>query len=213
MASFFSRIKRTLGIGGELAPWQNYSSRNITSRISHYHVRGFTSKLVGKIFATDGEPVISFRREDYNFEKTANIQASSTDFQISIDVKHESFAIYFNEKPLGVLRQSGNLLNPKGEVIGSAVHPMKASMSIGSAKVRFGSTRFPLNINGRQLATIWVSPEGSVDSLMTDLIVNENAAGHTILQVHHQPTKEEEQWLIALAIIEVAYHGQWMIGV
>ena len=41
-------------------------------------------------------------------------------------------------------------------------------------------------------------------------IFEDNIWGIPILEMMDEPTKEEEKWLLALAVFEVAYHAHWL---
>ena len=77
---------------------------------------------------------------------------------------------------------------------------------------RTGSKTFPCELGGRQVATIRVSPDYS-DRMSMDIAIglNENSGMAPVLQMHDTPNQEEEKWLRALAILETAYHGHWLM--
>ncbi len=84
--------------------------------------------------------------------------------------------------------------------------------NIGFLNYRSGDNKFPLTMNNRVLSTIWVSPNyGESPTTSLALIFNENNWGQPILEMHDTPTEEEKKWLIALAALEICFHGHWLI--
>lgn len=208
--NLFSSVANMIKYRGKLVSWSEFSIEDITCNTSTYFVRSFTSKLSGKIYSEDGRPMLKFSRESSGMATNGSIRANSTDFDVFIRIVDDSFSIVYNEKPLGTITASGAVLSVNGDVIGLAKHPPKVSVNIGTVKMRFGADQFPVQLNNRQVATIRVSPTDSTDS---SIVLNENFPGESILKVHSSLNEEEEKWLVSLAIIEVVYHGHWMIGV
>ncbi len=207
---FFSSIVNMIKNKGQLVSWSDFSVEDITFLTSTYYVRSFTSKLNGKIYTNDGRPMIQFSRESSGMNTNGSIRANSSDFSYFIGIVDDGFTIVYNEKLLGNITPSGEIFNADGELIGSAKHPLKVSLSVSMVKIRFAEYHFPIHLNNEQVASIFVSPTDSFDSVV---VVNENSHGETVVKLHRPLTDEEEKWLIALAIIEVVYHGHWIIGV
>ncbi|MFK7784438.1 MAG: hypothetical protein AB8B56_04930 [Crocinitomicaceae bacterium] len=210
MLSLFTTLKNAFKYRGQLAPWSDATVEDLTFNISTYHVRSFTSKLGGKMYDGEGLPLIKFNRESRGMRTNGKIEAHSTDFRFLINIRDDNFGVLVNGKPLGIIQSSGTVLNADRKPIGSAVHPLKASANILGVKMRFADNTFPIHLYGKQIATMRVSPTSSNSARIT---LNEHFPGDTIVKVHGEITQEEEMWLIAMAIIEVVYHGHWIIGV
>lgn len=209
MPSLFSIIKNTIKYRGQLVPWTQTSLENLTFNISTYYVRGFTSKLGGKMYDVEGLPLIKFLRKAKGMRTNGSIEANTSNCRIFIKIINDEFGIHIDGKPFGIIQSDGTILNAAKELIGTAVHPPKMSVIAAEIKYRFGDTSYPIDINGRRIATVKVCPTYSNWSLIT---VNENAAGENILTLHTELSREEELWLLAFCIIEVVYHGHWIIG-
>lgn len=207
--SLFNSVVNMFKYRGQLAPWSGNTVEDLTFNISTYHVRSFTSRLGGKMYTDEGIPLIAFNRESRGMRTNGKIEAHSSDFRFLINIRDDSFGVILNGKPLGIIQSSGIILNADRKPIGSAVHPPKASFDVLGVKMRVGDTQFPVELYGKKLATIRVSPTSSDSATLT---INENFPGDTIVKVHEKLTPEEEMWLVAFAIIEVVYHGHWIIG-
>lgn len=208
--SLFNSIVNMFKYRGQLVPWSECSVEDLTFNISTYHVRSFTSKLGGKMYDGAGRPLITFYRESRGMNTNGKIEASSTNFNVLVNIRDDNFGVIINGKPLGIIQSDGVLLNAERRVVGQAIHPPKISAHALGVKVRFGDTQFPVQLNGRHIATVRVSPTASDHASLT---LNENFQGDTIVKVHEKLSEEEEMWLVAFAIIEVVYHGHWIIGV
>ena len=209
MLSLFSSLKNMFKYRGKLAAWSEHTVEDLTFNISTYAVRSFTSRLRGKMYDEEGLPLIKFNRESRGMRTNGKIEANSTDFHFLINIRDDNFGVIFNGKPLGIIQSSGVIVNADRKPIGSAVHPPKVSANILGVKLRFADNMFPVNLYGRQIATMRVSPTGSDSASLT---LNENFQGDTIVKIHTEVTEEERMWLVAMSIIEVVYHGHWIIG-
>jgi hypothetical protein len=205
-------LKRVEEMKPELSPWSNYSYQDITSAMMFKYKMGMSNTLKGKIYAPDQKPIVAFDRVERGLAANGYMFAATSEFNVYFDIKVNEFKIKFNDVWLGHISKTGKIRDTTGKEIGSAQHPIKASFNIAMFKYRSGDNKFPLHMNGRLLASIWVAPnysEGAPSSI--SLIFNENNWGQPILQLHDQPTKEEEKWLTSLAILETAFHGHWLI--
>lgn len=206
----FTSIKNMIKYRGQLVPWSEFTVEDLTFNISTYYVRSFTSKLGGKIYDVDGRPMLKFRRESSGMRTNGKIEANSTDFSLLVNIRDDNFGVIVNGKPLGIIQSSGVILNAERNAIGSAIHPPKVSASAFGVKMRFGDPQFAVHLYNRHIATVRVSP---TDSDSSSIVLNENFPGDSIVKIHEVLTEDEEMWLIAFAIIEVVYHGHWIIGV
>jgi len=209
MFSLFTSIKNMFKYRGKLVPWSDSSLEELTFNISTYAIRSFTSVLSGKMYDGEGRPLIKFRRESRGMNTNGHIQANSTDFDVRINIRDDNFGVIINGQPLGIIQSTGVILNAKRSPIGSAVHPPKFSANIAGVKLRSGDTQFSVNLYNRKIATLRVSP---TDSTSANVVINENFPGDRIVKVHETLSEEEHKWLVAFAIIEVVYHGHWIIG-
>ena len=210
MLSLLTTLKNALKYHGKLVPWSEFTAEDLTFNISTYYVRSFKSKLGGKIYDGEGHPLIKFLRESRGMHTNGKIEANTSEFRILIRIRDDNFGVIVDGKTLGIIQSSGEVVNAQREKIGSAVHPIKVSVNVaGVVKVRFGANTFPIELNGRQIATIRVSPTHSDSAILT---LNENFQGYSIVKVHTEISQEEEMWLVAFCILEVVYHGHWIIG-
>lgn len=206
MAAKVERMKASL------SPWENFSYKDITSAMTFKSVKGSTNKLTGKIHAPNQEAIIAFDRVERGLTAKGYLFASSSSFDLYFAINQRHFQIKFNNEYLGEVLTSGDILNRDKKRIGHAKHPLKVSGSIGPLDFRKGGKQFPLEMNGRKLATINVSPNYTkMSGSSIGLVFNENNWGQPILEMHDEPDGEEEKWLIALAILETAFHGHWLM--
>lgn len=204
--------EKVRGMKADLTPWEGHTHEDITSAMMYKYIKGFSNKLSGKIYSPNRKPVVAFDRVERGMAANGYMFASTTDVDLYYEINVDQFKIKYNGEYLGQIQSSGNILNAKGETIGHAKHPKKASFSVEVFHFRSGKNQFPLTMNGRQLATIWVAPNYSDRTHVSmSLIFNENNYGQPILSMHDMPTEEEKKWLLALAILETAFHGHWMI--
>lgn len=188
------------------------SSADVSAAMQFQYVKGISNKLWGTIYSPDRKPIIAFDRVERGFAANGYMFAASTAFELYFDIRVNEFSIMYNREWLGEIKSTGHILNVHGMVIGQALHPQKVSFNIGAIGFRTGNNSFPLFLNGRVLATIWVAPDYSNHpSGGMSFMFNENNWGQPVIQLHDQPTSEEEKWLCALATLEVAFHGHWLI--
>ena len=205
-------LNRVIEMKPKLSPWKEYSYQDITSAMMFKYKTGITNTLKGKIYAPDQKPIVAFDRVERGMAANGYMFAATSEFNIFFEIKVNEFKIKFNNEWLGHVGKSGKISDTTGKEIGNALHPIKVSFNVAIFKFRSGDNKFPLHMNGRHLASIWVAPNYSEDTPSSlSLIFNENNWGQPILQMHDQPTKEEEKWLISLAILETAFHGHWLI--
>ncbi len=194
----------------EFDPQKGYSARHISRMMQFKYIGGFTKKLTGKIHAIDGTPIIAFQRVESGMGANGSMIAKSSDFQINFTMQDECYTILFNQSKLGVIQATGDIFDASGNKIGHAKHPQKVSFSLGKRHFRSGDNTFPLLLNNRKLATIHVSSDRS-EMRSFSSVFKSNELMQPILMLHDTASEEEEKWLLALAILEVAYHGHWML--
>lgn len=193
-----------------LVPWKSYCE--ISAAMEFQYMKGMSNTLRGKIYSPDRDAILAFDRVERGFAANGYMFAASTAFELYFDIRVNEFSVMYNREWLGEIKSSGHILNTRGEVIGQSLHPPKVSFSINQFHFRTGNNSFPLYMNGRVLATIWVSPNYSEQhGGGLAWIFNENNWGQPILQLHDTPTPEEEKWLCAFGTLEVAFHGHWLI--
>ena len=193
-----------------LAAWGNRTAADLTSNMSFRSQKGMSQKLRGKIYSTDGEAVVAFYRIERGMVTTGHLIARTSDFEVKFKYKGTQFAVKYDNELLGQIASNGHLLDANGTPIGMAKHPAKMSVSVGGIRARTGSKTFEMVINNRQLASIRVAPDYS-SRMSMDFSVNENSGMAPVLQMHDTPTEHEEKWLRALAILETAYHGHFLV--
>ena len=216
-AEFIADEKQTMkakvqSMKPSLSAWGNHTYQDITSAMTFKAVRATTNKLTGKIYSPKREPLIAFDRMERGLAANGYMFASSSDFDLYYDINIRHFRIKFNDEYLGEVLTSGDILDKDKNKIGHANHPVKVSGNIGPIDIRKGDRQFPLEMNGRKLATINVAPNYSNMNVSSiGLVFNENNWGQPILELHDTPNEEEEKWLLALSILETAFHGHWLI--
>ncbi|WP_298421366.1 hypothetical protein [uncultured Kordia sp.] len=175
-------------------------------------------KLSGTILNENRKPVVVFERIERGVSTTGHMHAMTKKKEFYFSFTGLEAMFYCEGKLLGRFDKSGTIYNPDGKEIGHAKHPIKASFHIDFFKRtnhRLGEGVFPLTLHGRKLATINVAPNyddisygHSVSSVFDHL-----GFGTPIIMLseNETPTKEEEDWLLAFAIFETAFHGHWLI--
>ena len=193
-----------------LSPWR--SSLDVSAAMQFNYVKAFSRKLWGTIYSPERNAIIAFDRVERGFASNGYMFAASTAFELYYEINVDEFAIMYNGQWFGRITKAGHIINAQGQTIGQAVHPEKVAFNIGRIEFRTGENKFQLFINGRVLATIWVSPDYSGNPIGDmSIIFNENNWGQSIVQLHDQPTEDEERWLSVFATLEVAFHGHWLI--
>jgi len=193
-----------------LSPWR--SSLDVSAAMQFHYVKTFSRKLLGTIYSPERNAIIAFDRVERGFAANGYMFAASTAFELYFEINGDEFAIMYNGQWFGRISKVGHIINAQGNIIGQAVHPEKVAINIGRIEFRQGENKFPLFINGRVLATIWVSPDYSGNPIGDmSIIFNENNWGQSIVQLHEQPREDEERWLCVFATLEVAFHGHWLI--
>jgi hypothetical protein len=206
----FSMQEQVRAMVPSLAPWKD--ATQITAAMLFQWSKGTSNTLTGKIYSEERTPIIAFDRVERGFAANGWMFAASTAFELYFEIRVDEFTIMYNREWLGHVNRQGYILNTRQEIIGQAVHPPKVSFNAGPFYFRTGDNKFPLYMNGRVLATIWVSPNYS-DAMGGGLSIlfNENNWGQSIIELHDRPTPEEEKWLCAFGTLEVAFHGHWLI--
>lgn len=116
-----------------------------------------------------------------------------------------------NGELLGDIVKSGDIFDAKGQLIGHAKHPIKLEINAPFINYKAGEDHFPLLMHGRHLATIKVAPNYGDGAHNVAINSKENKFTEPNLTLHDQATEEEEKWLLALTILETAFHGHWLI--
>lgn len=205
--------RRLQGMKKELKDWKNYSYKDISSAMLFKETQGTVDYLEGMIFAPDQQPIFVFEREETGIRTKGYLLAASSEFELFFDIHPTETTIKFNDEILGKIEKSGTIYNATGDVIGHAEHPPKISFDIAGYQYRAGENFYPLHLNERKLANIWVAPNYSDPDAPKKLaeIFEENKWGLPLLELHDEPTPNEEKWLTALAVLEVAFHGHWLV--
>ncbi len=196
----------------DLIDWGIRDSTSITSSMNYKYKKGFANHLTGKILSKNNEPLVAFDRVERGFKANGYMFASTTNFDIFYDIRVDEFTITYNNKILGDIDKEGNIYDASNIRIGHALHPVKLAANIGPIRKRAGENSFPLELNGRILATIQVAPNHSdKQHAESASLNNENAYGENVITLHDVPTENEQKWLNSLAILETAFHGHWLI--
>ena len=191
--------QRVLQKRAKLSSWKSHSTSSLSLSVKYSYQQGISNRVTGTLYTNDGEAVIAFSSVRRGMASTGLIAAASTDFTLVIGIRENGYVIEYDGEGLGAITTSGELINLRKEVIGTAVHPHKMSVSIGSLEHRTGDKTFPIHINGRQLAVMHVAPN----------YLDGNFGSAQLMKLTATPEGDEEKWLQALAVLEVAFHGFW----
>jgi len=196
----------------DLTPWKLYSYRDIVSAMLYKYEPGDTNRLEGMLFALDKKPIVAFERSEEGFRSKGFLSAHTSEVDLFYELRPNEFVIEYNNELLGRIEKTGTIYDHKEEVIGNAIHPPKISFDIAGYKHRAGENFYKLYLNNRILAHIWIPPNYSDEEAPRTLekIFEDNIWGLPILEMIDKPSKEEEKWLLAMAVFEVAYHAHWL---
>lgn len=191
-----------------LVLWRNHTSTDIMLNVSFNYTQLGKTTIRGKILMDDGKPLIGFERVESGLAFKGYTLAYSTDFTIYFEqFSRGSFKVEYNGVFLGLITREGAIFNSDGKQIGEALHPPNVQIEFGNwYRKRTGSNTYPLEMNGTQLAIIWVAPNFS-DFPEQIIVRNENFNGGPVIELKRKPLAEEEIWLRALAVLEITYHG------
>ena len=194
----------------ELEPMNGLDYNAVTSAMQYTYKKTTSVYIKGKVFSPERKPIIAFDRVERGLTGAGYLIAASSSFSLWIDFDDRYMKYTLNGELLGEVLPSGDLVNANGEKIGSAYHPTKVSFYVANFTFRSGDNFFPLALNGRTLANIYVAPNyGAENPASMEVIFNQNQWGLPILHLLEKPTEEEERWLMALAVTEIALHGHW----
>lgn len=195
----------------KLVPWSEHSYADMGARMTYKKKQTSSWYLQGKLLSPRNKPIVAFYRIERGWRADGYMYASTSDFDLYYELKDTAFDIWWNGELLGKIDEQGNIYNAKHIKIGFAKHPIKVSVSVPLVSGRLGDSMFPLTLNGRLLANIVVAPNLANIHSQSMAFSNENLGYRVIDVVDKMYTDEEGQWLTALAILEVAFHGFWLI--
>lgn len=174
------------------------------------------AKITGLIMNEHRKPIVAFERVERGMHTKGHLIAMTKKQEFLFEFTGLEATFYIENELLGRFDKAGTIYDANGQTIGHAKHPVKASFDIEFFKkthVRMGEGLFPLILNGRQLATINVAPNyddlGHISSVSK--VFDELGFGTPIITLTDSPTTTEENWLLAFAIFETAFHGNWLI--
>jgi hypothetical protein len=132
----------------------------------------------------------------------ARTSAQAFDYRIG----KEGVVVHVDDAPLGSVRPDGTLLDGEGQPVGSAVRPggLPAMFRAGSlAKLQDGREReYPLILGERTVAHLANPPAQMINAMR--LKKQQFPPAVTLADT---PSEEEATWLLALAILQVAFHN------
>ena len=196
----------------EMKSWKNFTYDDFSVSMRYRYTKGFAHKMRGKIHSIRNEGMVSFARYERGLYADGYLIGATDAFEYFYKIeKGKKFEVHLNGELLGTIID-GVIADANGKEIGHARHPVKVSVEIGFLQARKGDVVFPLTMNGRRLANIMVAPNhADIGGDGLSLSINENNWGVQTLRNVDNPTEQEEKWLIAMAILETAFHGHWMI--
>ena len=196
----------------DLETWEGKSYKDVTSAMQYQRKKTTTNYLKGIVYSPDRKPIVAFDRVERGLTAKGYMYASTKQDDLFFEFDDCYFKFFFNGDLLGEVKCSGEIFDSHGKAIGKAKHPTKVSFNISMFRFRSGDNKFPLQLNGKHLANIWVAPNyGEQGSTNLELIFNENQWGQPIIELLEEPSPEEEKWLLSFAIFEIAFHGHWLI--
>jgi hypothetical protein len=196
----------------DLEPIEGSGYKEVTSAMSYQWKKTTSNYLKGTVYSPDRKSIVTYDRVERGLTAKGYMYASTKQHDLFFEFDDCYFKFFFDGNLLGEVRCSGEIVDANGNVIGSAKHPTKMSFNVSIFRFRSGDNKFPLNLNGRHLANIWVAPNyGEHGSSNLELIFNENGWGQPIIETLSEPSEEEEKWLLSFAIFEIAFHGHWLI--
>ncbi|WP_420573542.1 hypothetical protein [Kordia sp.] len=201
----------------KLAAHKTEMYREVTDAMTYNYTKAVTyAKISGFIYNENRKPVVAFERIERGMNTKGHLVAMTKKQTFLFEFTGLAATFYCDNALLGSFDTSGTIYDANQQAIGHAKHPIKASFHVDFFKRthhRLGEGLFPLTLNGRKLATINVSP--NYDDIAYDFTVSSVfdglGFGTPIITLTDTPTKEEENWLLAFAIFETAFHGNWLI--
>lgn len=183
---------------------------NFTKAVTYY-------KLSGVILNENRKPIVAFERIERGMHTKGHLYAITKKQTFYFDFTGLEATFYCDEKLLGRVDKSGTIYDANDIAIGHAKHPIKASFDLQLFKTshhRLGEGLFPLILNNREIATINVAPnyDDIAYNPSVEKVFDELGFGLPIITPTDTPTAEEENWLLAFAIFETAFHGHWLIS-
>ena len=189
---------------GELADWAQSGPDAISIGLTYRSSDAITkTELAGIIDSTDGRPLIAIDRTTEMMGGNTIMAAASTEFFILYERSHGVVEIRFNEEVLGRIDLADNIFDSNRQFIGHAKRNSSNGFVNAADVHTMGEVNYLFNMAGRDLALVFVPPNKALST-------HEGPApdrGNAVLQVLDTPSPEEEKWLIAIAIWEVAYYG------
>lgn len=189
----------------------------VTDAMTFNYVKAVTyAKLSGVIFNENRKQIVAFERIERGMHTKGHLYATTKKQLFYYEFTGLEATFYCDGDLLGRFDKTGIIYDKNNQEIGKAKHPIKASFNLELFKTsyhRLGDGVFPLTLNGRNLATIHVAPNyDDINYGNTVAEVFENLGfGKPIIKLNDTPTAEEENWLLAFAIFETAFHGHWLI--
>ena len=198
-----SSLQKVMAQRGELALWGSHGPGSISNVFTFQYTEFFDLDIAGKIESTEGQPIIAFDRSSAMMGGSTTMVAASTDFFLLFDRSNGVVEIRFNEEILGRIDYTGNVFDPSGQCIAHARRPQSSGFTNHTSGHTMGAVSYKLLMNNRELATVYVPP----DRAMSVFSGPAPGEGRAVLRILDTPSPEEEKWLIAIAIWEVAFQG------
>lgn len=201
----------------KLSPHQAEMYRQVTDAMVFNYTKAVTyAKLSGLIFNENRKAIVAFERIERGMHTKGHLIAMTKKHELFYEFTGLEATFYIDDVLLGRFDKTGRIYDANNQPIGHAKHPIKASFDLQLFKTthhRLGEGLFPLQLNGRQLATINVAPNYDDIGLVSSItrVFEELGFGTPIITLTDTPTQEEEKWLLAFAIFETAFHGNWLI--
>ena len=173
-------------------------------------------KISGFIYNEQRKPIVAFQRIERGMYEKGHLIAVTKKQEFLFEFHGLEVIFYVDSELFGRIDKKGQLFDSHEELIGKATHPLSANFSIDHFKrshPREKDRRFPLILNGREVAMINVAPNyGQIPECTTvSDAFDIQEFGTPIISVSDTPDTTEEIWLLAFAIFETAYHGKQLV--
>ncbi len=189
----------------ELVPWSNRKATDLGTSMRYKSMKAFKNTLSGKLYSREGERILSFHRIERGLYPEGLIAVSSTDFDLFYIFNKERVEMFYNKRTVGVWYRHGIITDKMAQQIGTAVRPNGVEVQVGGLfEYRSGEKYYPVILNNREVANIIINRR--VSNFIEEPFSNDRDYGK-VIQYKEEPTPDEEKTLLAMAVLEIVYHG------
>lgn len=189
-----------------LIPWQP-DHINRLSNVMDYTFKQFDELIFnGTILTLNRQPLISFMRKDIGLDRYSSIVAKSTEFELHFNRNEQNIDIEYNGVHFGKIHLHTYLIDKDGNKIGS----INRSIS--------NTDRYDVGIHDTVVAEIMKNTDRRTS--IKNRLYKPNSGGmhkkpyrsqhveyKEMIRFLKEPTDEQRQWILILAIYETIYYG------